>query len=107
MFTDMCTYGHRTGMCIYSHKLRATEKLAIYSHKLRDTMHRQALASHRQPKVSPCSIGLLAAGALTRCARKFASADELEHCSPHAPRSAQKKTKAATHKQRPAITIQK
>ena len=34
MFTDMCTYGHRTGMCIYSHKLRATEILAIYSHKL-------------------------------------------------------------------------
>ena len=26
---------------------------------------------------------------------------------PHAPRSAQKKTKAATHKQRPAIAIQK
>ena len=24
MTTDMCTYGHRTGMCIYSHKLRAT-----------------------------------------------------------------------------------
>ena len=34
MTTDMCTYGHRTGMCIYSHKLRATEILAIYSHKL-------------------------------------------------------------------------
>ena len=37
LITDMCTYGHRTGMCIYSHKLRATVILAIYSNKLRAT----------------------------------------------------------------------
>ena len=58
MIADMCTYGHRTGMCIYSHKLRATE-ISVTAHNMRCSsdccLYIPSVTPHEQTCVCQCA----------------------------------------------------